>query len=1501
MCLFTHFAAGALVGGATGNPVAGVVTGLASHALLDAIPHYDHPDWRLELAGGVLSLVVLLLMPFATLPAVLGGLAGMLPDLENLFQKLGKMRRDQFVFPSHTGLIPHGRTLGPRSIVWQVAIFVFCFALLGVVTPGDGQAAGSDPSTTETPTPWEAVMGRPQVQVLGADADRTVLRLEYPLLQAPGDWEQVNLHSIDWSMPVRVNDEDPARPVMEPPVQGLNLAVPTTAPVSYTLSGVSWWKEPRVPVASHDLVQLGRPAIFRSVPLVGGEVQLGAGSGVLRSVTIAISHPAQGRPRQQLEMGEADKGFSFDPTLDEDLLALAPSTLLNGDLYRTLARGGRLLSRQETAAKADQRGQFNHFDLTDNWVRLELDGTGIYELTGQQLAAMDVTATEVDPLKLRLFQGGGLALAQDPSLPDADQAQRAGLTEVPIRVLDGGDGEWNLDDSIRFYGLGADTWRDRLDPDSSIFQHEEHQFENAGVYWLTWESLTDASPLPGSPLRLQDQAAGPLGGTTLTSVWRRVHLEESSYANTGVVVDNFSWESGISDTSTKSFSLWHPVADSLATFVAYVRANPNVYSGSRVALVNAWLNSDSANMASIAFTVSSQADSARVRLVGNSNSVNHGVNSVSVQNVDSSDRFYIALDSVDLLYRGELNLSGLGAPLDFFHPGNRVAGAVENVDFVLACDDPAQALLWNVTDARNPVPLVGQSGSGTVTVGITRTPDSDLHMVAQDAGALLAVAAGERWTPRDVRSDDGDVDYLVIYPEPFAQAAQTLVDFHNQELVGVSNPVARGVLVNDIYAGFSGGRKDPLAIRNYLKFIFDQGNRLKYVCLLGNTSRDYRNYRGQVPLSDLVDWVPAELRTFYPRNVWSSYSNTPYSTDDGLASFDPPPYSTDLDVPDVATGRLPAITVAEAERMVQMMIEYASSPEEGTWRNHMTLVADDCFQPDLSLPKASEFSHMSEANDLVKDYLPGSLDVQPIYAQEYDFSPGGLNKPSVKTDIQAALNAGTTIFHYIGHGADDNLADEQIFQSRDIPNLTNGMKRPLFTAFSCDVGVYDNPTHRSMAEVFVAAESGGAIGSICASQVSVGFYNDILSEAFYENLYPAEQVVDHRTPGTALMMAKADMPFPAHRKNSQRYNLLSDPGLRLPNPVGDIYFHGTSVDTLRSGARQVARLIDNGTGLLGAGDTYDLRVEESSYIHTITTYTPVWDSTLDPPQYRYDPLPKSYTRLGSTVFRGNGILDGDELAVPFKVPSQLRYGDDASMRLLLTSGDEQHAAEMRLPAVRSSTGPVNDILGPAIAMSFDNRYLVRPGDELTASLTDTSGIAMLGTSPGNSIMLEFDATGFMTEVTDYFAYDANSYTTGRLVFPLPADIEAGGHSVALHASDALGNVGSDTLSFTVAEYAVTQINDLTLFPNPTPGPCRLVFDLTDGMELQWEIYTLAGRKIWSRRELYPEPGPGIMAWDGRDQEGDEIANGTYLFVVRGNPTAGDGHQLRKTGKLVIMR
>jgi flagellar hook assembly protein FlgD len=48
-------------------------------------------------------------------------------------------------------------------------------------------------------------------------------------------------------------------------------------------------------------------------------------------------------------------------------------------------------------------------------------------------------------------------------------------------------------------------------------------------------------------------------------------------------------------------------------------------------------------------------------------------------------------------------------------------------------------------------------------------------------------------------------------------------------------------------------------------------------------------------------------------------------------------------------------------------------------------------------------------------------------------------------------------------------------------------------------------------------------------------------------------------------------------------------------------------------------------------------------------------------------------------------------------------------------------------------------------------------------------------------------------------------------------------------------------------------------------------------------------------------GPQVLHWDGRDQEGDEMANGTYLYVLRGLGGGHDGSDLIRTGKLVIMR
>ncbi len=144
MCIFTHFAAGALAGAATGNPWAALTAGLASHALLDLFPHYDFDDWRHEVLIGLAPLLLLLFSPYASAAAVIGGLAGCLPDLENLLQKLGRLERRRMIFPTHTGLLPHGARRGPRNLWVQAALAAGCLAALALVAPGAAQAAAAD-------------------------------------------------------------------------------------------------------------------------------------------------------------------------------------------------------------------------------------------------------------------------------------------------------------------------------------------------------------------------------------------------------------------------------------------------------------------------------------------------------------------------------------------------------------------------------------------------------------------------------------------------------------------------------------------------------------------------------------------------------------------------------------------------------------------------------------------------------------------------------------------------------------------------------------------------------------------------------------------------------------------------------------------------------------------------------------------------------------------------------------------------------------------------------------------------------------------------------------------------------------------------------------------------------------------------------------------------------------------------------------------------------------
>jgi hypothetical protein len=1500
MCLFTHFAAGALVGGISGQAVIAILGGFATHVLLDALPHYDFPNWRIELTGGLGALLVLLSLPQASWPAVLGGLAGMLPDLENLLWKLGKISRRAFIFPSHTGWIPHGRKCRRGNLAWQLVLTAACFALLGWLSPSTAAAAAT------TPAAAPAAISPAQWTVPSSSDAATVIRMQWSVRDRAGGLQQTDLVAGAELPPQGLRLLGPEGDRIATPLEHrFAVALPRYATPTWRLAGMTWVREPTIPVPPEQIVFVSHPVLFRGVPLATVVVRVQTpGGGILSSLQLVIEHPPAGRFADFLAAADV---LSPDA---QPAAHLAPADVINPDLFRALRRGQRAWSsaHEKTAAAVEA----HPLNRSSHWVRLPIVQTGVYGFSGMELSLLGVPPADVDVGTLRLFKGGGRPVDANP---DSLQSERVGFREVAIAVEDD-DGDWDSGDRILFYAFGGDAWADRLDPDAGPLASFEHPYQREGIYWLTWEDAFTPSPFAGPPSRIATVSLPAHDGVAPATTFRqRRHFEQSGAEATGVVADNWAWDTLVFGRRDLNFQLADAAAGGDARFVIDIRSV--ALRASRLAYENhasAWLNSDQASAVSIDWTLRDQNDSLRVRLIGSSNALQTGANTLRLLNANLPDADYgtpalaLALDAFDVLYTAPL-VKGQGA-LHCAHWRGAVAYPDTPVNFRIQHNE-TDVRVWDVTRPEAVTEVVGTAGMGdpaSVTLGLLRQPETSRHfLVFSEADILTPDRNGtRRHYPSGLTINLGPTDYVAIYDERFVGPATELVGVRAAILPGaVGNPAAAAVDAQDVYDYFSGGLKDPLALRNFLRWLFQAtdgsgtDHELRFACLIGDASRDYRNYLNHDPDSQLYDFLPTIVRTEFPVDPHQGgYYNEPYATDDGLVSFDPPAPGMALDIPDLAIGRLTARNRAEAQAMVERIVAYVSNPEPGAWRNRVVMAADDLDGPN----HLGQDDHMVWADSLVNGYIPATLDIEKVYLLNYAKAPGSQYKPGARLDAKRFLNEGTTIFHYIGHGGDNVLADEQVLLIDDIYTLGNDQRRGVFLAFSCDVGIYDSPVSQSMAEVFVSQANGGAIASICASQVSWIDTNEILSGAFYRNLYPQQRAVPASTLGEALQRAKFDVgesfgQYPRYLHNSQRYGLFGDPALHLPNPASSLVFAPASADTLRGGAREIVALQLSAQDVsLGPGVTYDLRVEEAREDKNITVD---YRNSLGEIIYS---LTVNFWLAGATVFRGTGGATEDELRIPFKVPVQLHYGERGRIRLILDSPTGSWAGVMQPPVVAAGVGPVDDVAGPDIHLSFaDNRYRVRAGTALRAALSDTSGISILGTKPGNSINLEFDDSGILSDVSNAFIFDAGHYTQGQLAVPLPDDLDLGAHQASLYASDVLGNVGSDTISFLLVAEGVASIEDATVFPNPTPGPCRLVFEISDPMRVEWSIYTLAGRRLKMHYFEYATPGPKIIEWDGRDNWGDEIANGVYIYVLRGSWDGNEGHDLKQTGQVVIMK
>ncbi|RED99440.1 putative type IX secretion system sortase PorU2 [Marinoscillum furvescens] len=261
------------------------------------------------------------------------------------------------------------------------------------------------------------------------------------------------------------------------------------------------------------------------------------------------------------------------------------------------------------------------------------------------------------------------------------------------------------------------------------------------------------------------------------------------------------------------------------------------------------------------------------------------------------------------------------------------------------------------------------------------------------------------------------------------------------------------------------------------------------------------------------------------------------------------------------------------------------------------------------------------------------------------------------------------------------------------------------------------------------------------------------------------------------------------------------------------------------------------------------------------------------------------------------------------------------------AGPEQYTANNSLQLAGAATVVADDV-NPVLDVTFDGGYildgdivspnpsiLIRFKDEnIHLYKQDTSGISVDLKAPCEDC--DFERIHFTDPKLSYVL--ASEDQDFEISYQ-PGPLTDGRYTLRVQGEDASGNASG------VQPYEISfeVINESTIthfypYPNPFSTSTRFVFTLTGSElpdEVKIQILTVSGRVV--REITQDELGPlrigtniSQYAWDGRDEFGDLLANGVYLYkvvlrqggeAIQHRFTSGDRSFKNGFGKIYILR
>jgi hypothetical protein len=525
-------------------------------------------------------------------------------------------------------------------------------------------------------------------------------------------------------------------------------------------------------------------------------------------------------------------------------------------------------------------------------------------------------------------------------------------------------------------------------------------------------------------------------------------------------------------------------------------------------------------------------------------------------------------------------------------------------------------------------------------------------------------------------------------------------------------------------------------------------------------------------------------------------------------------------------------------------------------------------------------------------------------------SAGGQRYPKIKQELKNAIEQGSLVFNYFGHGGEDQLASERLFEKTDAQNLNNRYRYPLFVTVTCEFTRFDNPYRPTAGEYTYWNPKGGAISLVTTTrQIGVQTGQDI-NNFFSAYLYGFNST-EEISIAEALRRAKN-----GYNSSTLMVFYIGDPAIILPIPKPKIVLTKVNDTPIESStfmfnalskvklAGEVRNL--NGDALL---NDYNGDIAIQVFDKNINRNTLGNDGTTNGSGL----IIMNFQTLGETIFRGNASVSNGLFEFEFIVPRDISVP--------IGNGRISFYAKTQQPTLQNQSGydtsikigginanAPEDNVGPTCRLYMNDETFISGGITnenpiFLAFLEDENGINT-ASGIGHDIVAILDGDENKPYIlNDYYETELNNYKKGRVRFPF-FNLAAGLHTITFRAWDVYNNPISAEIQFIVVGEDSISLTNVLNYPNPFVNYTQFWFSHNhpfEPLDVQVQIFTITGKVVKTINQVVNTDGflSREITWDGKDDFGDRIGKGVYIYklTVKSSIT---NKKSEKIEKLVIL-